>query len=88
MHDPRRINYLHEHIGAVGAAIDSGIDVRGCFAWSLLDNIEWSYGYDRRFGLIFVRLPDPETNLEGLGSPVPRRHCPRGFAGRAGAAPH
>lgn len=54
VHDPRRIRYLHDHLAATRAAIDAGADVRGYFAWSLLDNFEWSYGYDRRFGLIHV----------------------------------
>ncbi|NEE01433.1 GH1 family beta-glucosidase [Phytoactinopolyspora halotolerans] len=54
IHDDRRIAYLHDHIDAVGQAIDAGADVRGYFAWSLMDNFEWSYGYDRRFGIIRV----------------------------------
>ena len=54
VHDERRVSYLHDHIDAVGAAIDAGADVRGYFAWSLLDNFEWSFGYDRRFGIIRV----------------------------------
>ena len=54
VHDEERVAYLHDHIDAVGAAIDAGADVRGYFAWSLLDNFEWGYGYDRRFGIIRV----------------------------------
>lgn len=54
VHDPRRVDYLHDHIEAVGQALDAGVDVRGYFAWSLLDNFEWSFGYDRRFGIIRV----------------------------------
>ncbi|MBB5789245.1 GH1 family beta-glucosidase [Jiangella mangrovi] len=54
VHDPLRIDYIARHLEAVGVAIDQGADVRGYFAWSLLDNFEWSYGYDRRFGLIRV----------------------------------
>lgn len=54
VHDPQRIAYLHDHLTAVAQAMDDGVDVRGYFAWSLLDNFEWSYGYDRRFGLIYV----------------------------------
>jgi beta-glucosidase len=57
VHDPERIDYLNRHIAAVGEAIGAGIDVRGYFAWSLIDNFEWSYGYDRRFGLIYVDYP-------------------------------
>jgi beta-glucosidase len=54
VHDPLRIDYIARHLEAVGQAIDQGADVRGYFAWSLLDNFEWSYGYDRRFGIIRV----------------------------------
>ncbi|WP_030166677.1 GH1 family beta-glucosidase [Spirillospora albida] len=52
--DADRIAYLRDHIAAVESAIDAGADVRGYFAWSLLDNYEWAYGYARRFGLIHV----------------------------------
>jgi beta-glucosidase len=52
--DGRRIDYLRDHLDAVGQAIDEGVDVRGYFAWSLLDNFEWSYGYGKRFGMIHV----------------------------------
>ncbi|MBO0609909.1 GH1 family beta-glucosidase, partial [Myceligenerans salitolerans] len=54
VHDPRRVQYLHDHIEALAQARDKGADVRGYFAWSLLDNFEWAYGYDRRFGIIRV----------------------------------
>ncbi|GIF49437.1 beta-glucosidase [Asanoa ferruginea] len=52
--DDRRIDYLHRHIAAVAEARAQGADVRGYFLWSLLDNFEWGYGYDRRFGIIRV----------------------------------
>jgi beta-glucosidase len=52
--DPRRIAYLRNHLGAVRAARAAGVDVRGYFAWSLLDNFEWSHGFSKRFGLVHV----------------------------------
>ena len=52
--DARRIAYLRDHIAAVERARDAGADVRGYFAWSLLDNFEWAYGYSKRFGLVHV----------------------------------
>jgi beta-glucosidase len=55
--DPERIAYLDRHLRAVGAAIDGGVDVRGYFVWSLMDNFEWSHGYGKRFGLIWVDYP-------------------------------
>ncbi|PZF81661.1 GH1 family beta-glucosidase [Jiangella anatolica] len=54
VNDPLRIDYIARHLSAVAEAMEQGADVRGYFAWSLLDNFEWSYGYDRRFGLIRV----------------------------------
>ncbi len=54
VHDPRRVAYLHDHVDALGAARDAGADVRGYFAWSLLDNFEWGWGYSKRFGIIRV----------------------------------
>ncbi len=54
VHDPLRVDYIARHLEAAGQAIDQGVDLRGYFAWSLLDNFEWSLGYDRRFGLIRV----------------------------------
>jgi beta-glucosidase len=52
--DPLRIGYLRGHIKAVHAAIERGVDVRGYFVWSLLDNFEWSLGYSKRFGIVHV----------------------------------
>ncbi|MGH7444623.1 MAG: family 1 glycosylhydrolase, partial [Longimicrobiales bacterium] len=52
--DPLRIDYLRDHLLAVHDAIRQGADVRGYFAWSLLDNYEWSAGYAHRFGLVHV----------------------------------
>ncbi len=54
VHDADRVAYLHDHIEAVGAAMDAGVDVRGYFVWSLLDNFEWAYGFSRRFGILRV----------------------------------
>jgi beta-glucosidase len=54
VHDVERIAYLRDHINAVAEAREKGADVRGYFVWSLMDNFEWAYGYDRRFGIIRV----------------------------------
>lgn len=54
VHDTQRVAYLQAHLEAVSAAIDQGADVRGYFAWSLLDNFEWAWGYEKRFGIIHV----------------------------------
>ncbi len=52
--DQRRIDYLDSHLRAVHTAMEAGVDVRGYFQWSLLDNFEWAEGYVPRFGLIHV----------------------------------
>ena len=52
--DPLRIDYLRKHLVAIHDAIEAGVDVRGYMAWSLLDNMEWSLGYSKRFGIIHV----------------------------------
>ncbi|SDU77930.1 GH1 family beta-glucosidase [Jiangella alkaliphila] len=52
--DVERVAYLRGYIGAVAAALRSGVDVRGYYAWSFLDNFEWAEGYGKRFGLVFV----------------------------------
>ena len=53
-HDPDRVSYLDAHVTAVADALAAGVDVRGYFAWSLLDNFEWAEGYTKRFGLVHV----------------------------------
>lgn len=52
--DPRRVEYFRTHIRAVHDAMRAGVDVRGYFAWSMLDNFEWALGYSKRFGIIHV----------------------------------
>ncbi|HEX4701444.1 MAG TPA: family 1 glycosylhydrolase, partial [Pseudonocardiaceae bacterium] len=52
--DQYRIDYITEHLAALGKAVADGVDVRGYFVWSLLDNFEWSKGYRPRFGLVHV----------------------------------
>jgi beta-glucosidase len=52
--DPGRLAYLHDHIDAASDAVAAGVDLRGFFVWSLLDNFEWAEGYTNRFGIIHV----------------------------------
>jgi beta-glucosidase len=52
--DPLRVDYLRDHLKAVHAAIKQGVDVRGYMVWSLLDNLEWSLGFSKRFGIVHV----------------------------------
>ena len=52
--DPLRVQYLRDHLAAVYDAVSRGADMRGYFAWSLLDNFEWEFGYAKRFGIVHV----------------------------------
>ena len=54
--DPLRVDYFQKHLKAVHAAIGNGVDVRGYFAWSFMDNLEWSLGYSKRFGIVHVNF--------------------------------
>ncbi len=65
--DPDRIRYLRSHISATADAIASGVDVRGYFVWSLLDNFEWAEGYTRRFGLTHVDFATQQRTLKASG---------------------
>ena len=62
--DEQRIGYLRGYLGAVLDAIAAGVPVRGYFAWSLLDNFEWAFGYSRRFGLVHVDFATLERRLK------------------------
>ncbi|MDJ0650272.1 MAG: GH1 family beta-glucosidase [Xenococcaceae cyanobacterium MO_188.B19] len=55
--DSDRIFYLRQHLQAAHRAVSEGYPLAGYFVWSLLDNFEWSWGYDRRFGIIYVDYP-------------------------------
>ncbi|WP_017380502.1 GH1 family beta-glucosidase [Paenisporosarcina sp. TG-14] len=54
IHDQERTEYLEEHITAVRELNDEGMNVAGYFLWSLFDNFEWSFGYEKRFGIFYV----------------------------------
>jgi beta-glucosidase len=62
--DDGRTAYFQSHIGAVAAAREAGADVRGYFAWSLMDNFEWSYGYAKRFGIVRVDYETQQRTLK------------------------
>jgi beta-glucosidase len=52
--DPLRRSYIQRHLEMAGKAILAGVPVKGYFVWSLLDNFEWSHGYSKRFGIVYV----------------------------------
>ena len=65
--DKDRISYLEQHLAACAQAANKGVDVRGYFAWSLLDNFEWAYGYAKRFGLVHVDYPTQRRTIKASG---------------------
>jgi beta-glucosidase len=65
--DPLRQRYLRDHLYAVLEARRKGVDLRGYFAWSLLDNFEWAYGYSQRFGLVHVDYATQQRTIKASG---------------------
>ena len=64
VHDRERSAYLAAHLDACRNAVAAGVDLRGYFAWSLLDNFEWAWGYDMRFGLVHVDFASQRRRLK------------------------
>ena len=58
--DPERTSYLAAHVDAIAQAIAAGAPVDGYFVWSFMDNFEWSHGYSKRFGIVYVDYPTLE----------------------------
>ena len=67
LQDPRRVDYLRDHLAAARAALEQGVDLRGYYAWSLLDNFEWSCGYAKRFGIVHVDFATQARTLKASG---------------------
>jgi beta-glucosidase len=61
--DQERIDFYKGYIGQVGRAIDEGADVRGYYAWTLIDNFEWAMGYSQRFGLVYVDFENEQKRI-------------------------
>jgi beta-glucosidase len=68
IHDVRRQEYLRAHLTQVHLARQDGVDVRGYFVWSLLDNFEWIHGYSRRFGLVYVDFETQQRTIKDSGA--------------------
>jgi beta-glucosidase len=67
IHDRPRVAYLRTHLTAASLALHQGVDLRGYFAWSLLDNFEWSHGFSKRFGLVQVDFTDQRRLIKDSG---------------------
>ncbi|CAD6538529.1 Beta-glucosidase B [Paraburkholderia hiiakae] len=79
VNDTQRISFLKRHLAAVDAAIKAGVDVRGYFVWSLLDNFEWAFGYERRFGVVHVdydtQVRTPKRSAELIAHFIAQRRA-------------
>lgn len=67
VHDPRRLDYLKNHFLQTRLAMQDGVDVRGYFVWSLLDNFEWGHGYTKRFGIVRVDYDTQKRTVKDSG---------------------
>lgn len=64
VHDRQRQEYLEQHFEQAERAIQAGVPLKGYYVWSLLDNFEWAFGYDRRFGIVYVDFETQERILK------------------------
>jgi beta-glucosidase len=67
IHDERRLDYLRQHFTQVRLAMQDGVDIRGYFVWSLLDNFEWGHGFTKRFGIIHVDYKTQKRIMKDSG---------------------
>ncbi len=67
LEDPLRVEHVRSHLASLRAARERGVDVRGYFAWSLLDNLEWSHGYSKRFGIVHVDYATQKRTIKRSG---------------------
>lgn len=65
--DPERLDYLRRHFTAAHRAMERGVDLRGYFVWSLMDNFEWGYGYAKRFGIVRVDFDTLQRTVKDSG---------------------
>ena len=65
--DDSRTSYFHSHLNAVHDAIEKGVDIKGYFAWSLMDNFEWALGYSKRFGIVYVDYETQKRTIKQSG---------------------
>jgi beta-glucosidase len=64
IHDTDRKAYLEQHIAALGDAMQAGVNIKGYMVWSLLDNFEWAFGYEKRFGIVHVDFATQKRTLK------------------------
>lgn len=86
VHDTERVEFVEAHLAAILDAVDRGVDVRGYFYWSFLDNFEWAWGYDKRFGIVYVDYATQERAVKDSGLAYARVISERALAVPAVAA--
>jgi beta-glucosidase len=67
IHDSDRVSYIRRHLEAAHRAIADGVDLRGYYVWSLMDNFEWAWGYDKRFGVVRVDFNTQQRTIKDSG---------------------
>ena len=67
VHDTERVAFLRSHLAAVLDAIEEGVNVKGYFYWSLMDNYEWAWGYHKRFGIVRVDYDTQKRTVKDSG---------------------
>ena len=67
VNDDARVNYLHDHLIQLHRAIQDGADVRGYLVWSIMDNFEWAFGYEKRFGIVYIDYPTQKRIVKESG---------------------
>ncbi|WP_344969062.1 GH1 family beta-glucosidase [Salinactinospora qingdaonensis] len=67
VHDTERVSYLNTHLRAAHSVIESGVPLHGYFAWSLMDNFEWAWGYSKRFGIVHVDYETQQRTVKDSG---------------------
>lgn len=65
--DPQRLDYIRSHLASAQAALQGGVDLRGWYVWSLMDNFEWRFGYGKRFGIVHVDYKNFERRVKDSG---------------------
>jgi len=67
VHDPERTAYLEQHFAQAARAIAAGVPLKGYYVWSLLDNFEWAFGYERRFGIVYMDFQTQKRIVKDSG---------------------
>lgn len=65
--DENRLDYLYLHMEQMHKAIEAGVNLKGYYAWSMMDNFEWSQGYDQRFGIVYIDYKTQKRTIKKSG---------------------